>query len=431
MTEKDKKIDSLLTFLKTSPTAWHAVINCVKELKKAGFTELKEGSSWHLKEGGSYYVIRNGSSIAAFVLPKKKPASLHIAASHTDSPSFRIKPNAEFIKENMTMLGLEVYGGPMFSSWLNRDLGIAGRIIYRDKHKKEVEELVQIENCPVIIPQLAIHLDKKVNEAGPILNKQEQLAAIIALNEKKEDKKAKGTLLLNLLKHKHPISKLLSAELFLYPIESPGLVGLHHEMISAYRIDSLCSVHAILDGLLHAAAPSNDRIKMAVFWDSEEIGSHTAQGAGSPFLIHLIERITLALGLGREDYFKLLSHSLCASVDLVHSVHPNYADKHEPRHAVLMDHGIVIKSSAENRYASDARSIAAIVSLCVDHDIPYQKYVARGDISCGSTVGPIHANLSGMSTVDIGCTQLSMHSARELTSVKDHLSMCKLIAKFL
>lgn len=427
MTTKNSEINHLLTFLNTSPTAWHAVFNCTEKLIQQGFKELSESDAWHVKPEGKYFVTRNGSSICAFVLPKRSPSGLCIAASHTDSPTFKLKPNAEFHKENMIMLGLEIYGAPMLASWLNRDLGIAGRVIFLDKGKKMREELVRLSDMPLVIPQLAIHLDRNVNESGPILNKQEHLAALAGLEKSKKDK---TSFLERTLKKILPIEELLSFDLFLYPLEEARLIGENQELIASYRIDNLISAHAALQSFLLTQKPSQHQIKMMVSWDNEEIGSNTAQGAGSPFLPHIIERITLALKLPREEYFRTLNRSLCASVDLTHALHPNYADKHEPRHTMLLNHGIAIKSNAQNRYASDARSSAAIIALCKKHRIPYQMYVARGDIPSGTTVGPIHANLTGISTVDLGCAQLSMHSCREVMGTQDYHSLCRLLTSF-
>jgi len=423
-----KELHSLLSFLNNSPTAWHAVANCIKELSKHGFKELKEEEAWHLKPGGSYYVVRNGSSICAFITPKKSVKSLQVVASHTDSPTFKLKPNPEFTKENMIMLGLEVYGGPLITSWLNRDLGIAGRVIFTDKKGNTCEELVKLDQNPIVIPQLAIHLDRTVNESGLILNKQEHLAALASLSTTKNDK---TSYLERQLKKIIPLNKVLSFDLFVYPLEQARLIGEHHELIASYRVDNLVSVYASLLSLLESKASDAHSLKMAVSWDSEETGSNTSQGAGSPFLSHIIERIALASNLSREEYFQLLGRSLCTSVDLAHAYHPNYSDKHEPRHQILLNHGICVKSNAQNKYASDARSAAAIVKLCYDHKIPFQRYVNRGDIPGGSTVGPIHASLTGMSTVDIGCAQLSMHSCRELTGVEDFHSLCRLLTEIL
>jgi len=429
MSTKDQQtIRDLLTFLDGSPTAWHAVENCAQALARERFIHLREEDPWQIKPGGRYFVTRNGSSLCAFVVPKKTPTALRVAASHTDSPTFKLKPKAEFFKENMLLLGLETYGSPIISSWLNRDLGIAGRVVFKDKKGTIHEKLVRLDQTPVVIPQLAIHLDREVNEKGTILNKQEHLAALASLGV---PSKGHSTFIERAIHALFPFQTLLSTELFLYPLEPARLFGEGQELISSYRIDSLTSVHAALQGLLHANKEDNHLIKMIAFWDNEEIGSNTTQGAASPFFMHLLERLMLALNLSREDYLRLLPASLCVSVDLSHAMHPNYTDKHEPHHIALLNKGVSIKTQAQYRYASDARSVATIVELCHEHKIPFQHYVPRGDIPAGTTIGPIHASLSGMPTVDIGCTQLSMHSCREITGVIDHLSMCRLLGTFL
>lgn len=427
MNRKDRaKIANLLHFFDRSPTAWHAVKTCIEELLKHGFEELKEGEAWILKPGGRYFVTRNGSSICVFVIPKVKPKALHLAAAHTDSPSFKLKPNAEFMNENMRMLGLEIYGGPLIASWLNRDLGIAGRIVFNDNRGNLHEELVKIVDTPVVLPQLAIHLDRTVNENGPVLHKQNHLAALACL----ELKKKKTPFLARVLKKQFPIKQLLAHDLFLFPLEQARLIGENEELIASYRIDNLAGVCALLDSLTESKLANQDLIKMIVLWDNEEIGSNTAQGASSPFIAQTIERITLALHCSREEYFQLISRSLCLSVDLGHAVHPNYKDRHEPQHIALLNQGILIKTNAQNRYASDARSTGAIIAICNKHNIPFQKYVSRGDIPCGTTVGPIHANVTGMRTIDIGIAQLSMHSCREIMAAKDHLALCTLLKAF-
>jgi aspartyl aminopeptidase len=425
MKSSKKEITELLDFLKNAPTAPHAVEWMIRLLHKEGFKELSEGEKWHLAPGKKYYVQRGGSSLCAFITPKKKVKQLILAASHTDSPSFKLKPNAEFSKENMVMLGLEIYGGPLITSWLNRDLGIAGRVTLLNTKGEVEEKLVRCEESPVTIPQLAIHLDRGVNENGLALNKQEHLAALATI---KTDKKSKTKPYLEQVigKH-HTFKQLLSHELFLYPLDPPRLIGLNEEMIAAYRIDSLCSVHAILRGLLDSETPANETLKIAAFWDHEEIGSSTAVGAGSPFAAQTIERIALSSGLDREEFFALVHNGACLSVDLSHALHPNYPEKHEPRHTVLMGDGVVLKTNAQQKYSSDALFTGRIAAVCEKYKIPYQKSVARNDIPSGSTIGPIHATLTGMKTVDIGAAQLSMHSIRELASTADHHAMCDLL----
>lgn len=427
MNKKDESaIHSLLHFFDGSPTAWHAAENCSKTLLKQGFQELREEDAWTIKPGGRYFTKRNGSSLCAFVIPQKKLKAIRLAAAHTDSPSFKLKPNAEFMNENMRMLGVEIYGAPMLASWLNRDLGIAGRIVYNDAKGKMHEKIATITDHPVVLPQLAIHLDRTVNENGPLLHKQDQLAVLASL----EDKKEKHSFLERVLKKQFPIKELLAYDLLLYPLEPANQLGENRELIASYRIDNLASVHASLDSLVESKQASQDTIKMIALWDNEEIGSNTAQGASSPFIAQTIERITLALNLSREEYFRIISNSLCVSVDLGHALHPNYKDKHEPRHTALLNKGVLIKANAQNRYASDARSTAAIVSLCHQHNIPFQKYVSRGDIPCGTTVGPIHSYVTGMPTIDIGISQLSMHSCREIMAAKDYLALCRLLSAF-
>ncbi|MBA3814918.1 MAG: M18 family aminopeptidase [Parachlamydiaceae bacterium] len=424
---KKAKITDLLNFLDNSPTAWHAVANCTSSLLEHGFKELKEQDAWHIEPSGKYFVTRNGSSLCAFIVPNKQPSAAHVIASHTDSPSFKLKPNCEFKKENMVMLACEVYGSPLLSSWLNRDLGIAGRVIYLDSKNMICEELIRLEETPVIIPQLAIHLDRNVNENGLVLNKQEHLAALVSVGN---NSKLQGTFLERSLK-KHISKNLLSYDLFLYPLEKARLVGEDHNLISSYRIDNLESVYASLEALLQTKHSNDNLLKFMVSWDHEEVGSNSSQGAGSPFLPHIMERIAISLKMSREDYFRLISHSLCTSVDQAHALHPNYPEKHDPRHQPLLNQGIVIKTNAQQRYASDARSFATIAALCIKHKIPFQKFVSRNDIPCGSTVGPITANVTGMPTIDIGCAQLSMHSSRELMGVNDHLTMIHFLSEFI
>lgn len=422
-----QEIENLLKFLSCSPTAWHAIADVSNTLQNAGFQLLKEEEPWQLMPGGRYFTIRNGSSLCAFIAPHKDLVAAKVVASHTDSPGFKLKPNTEFRKENMIMLGLEMYGAPLLTSWLNRDLGIAGRVVSVDAQGTLEEILVRYDSHPVVIPQLAIHLDRQVNENGLLLNKQEHLAALATFSEGMDPK---ASYLEQLIREEMGNRQILGADLFLFPLEPPAYIGYNKQMIAAYRIDNLCSVHASITALTQSLEPSSSDLKMAIMWDNEEIGSETAQGAGSPFAAHVLERISLALKLSREDFFCFLRRSLCLSVDLAHAMHPNYLERHEPRHPVLMQRGIVLKSNAQSRYASDGRSSAAIVNLCHQHHIPIQTFVTRGDIPCGSTIGPIHACKTGMPTVDIGCPQLSMHSCRELIACQDHLDMCRLLTAF-
>ncbi len=419
--------DLLMKFLDSSPTAWHAVENCTRMLKKEGFVELREESEWDLVSGEKYFITRNGSSICAFIIPSTSPKKIKIVASHTDSPALKLKPNSEFSKENMTMLGVEVYGAPLLASWLNRDLGIAGRVIYVDEIGAVKESLVNLDEQPVIIPQLAIHLDRQVNEAGLILNKQDHLSALAAVDFSPMET---TSYLEHLLKQKIQYRRLLGADLFLYPLEKAAYIGHQNQLIASYRIDSLASVHSTIIALSNVKEFSEDTLNLIALSDNEEVGSETTQGAGSPFLQQILERIFLSMEQSREEFLRALSQSQCLSVDLAHGLHPNHSEKHDSNHQVLLNKGIVIKSNANQRYASDAKSISSIVDICLKNEIPYQYFVSRNDIPCGSTIGPIHATKMGISTVDIGVPQLSMHSSREILACEDQLNMSKLLTAY-
>jgi aspartyl aminopeptidase len=416
-------ITNFLSFLENSPTSWHAVEVISKALLKANFIELNENETWTVHPGGKYFVTRNGSSICAFITPIHSPKKAIILGAHTDSPALKLKPNCEYRIQNYVMWGVEIYGGPLLNSWLNRDLGLAGRIVYRNEKSTLSTQLVCIKDHPVIIPQLAIHLDREVNDKGLCLNRQDHLSAIAALSTNLTD----DYHYLNELLKKECPHKILGADLFLFPLQQPGLGGHEQQLISSYRLDNLASTHSCLEALLNSHEPAPHTIKMAVIWDNEEIGSNTSQGAASPFLNDTLERMGTHLQLKPEEMYQLRANSLCVAVDLAHAVHPNYPTKHEPHHQPRLDGGIVIKFNASQRYATDAISGAAIANLCELYGIPYQKFVNRTDMHCGTTIGPLNASRTGIRTVDIGCPQLSMHSTREMISCKDQEAMNSLL----
>lgn len=416
-------IQDLIDFLEASPTAWHAAESVQKRLIPAGFIKLEEQEAWNIRPGGRYVVERNGSSLCAFIAPRKLPKRLRLLASHTDSPSFKLKPKGEFRKHQAILLAVEVYGSPLLSSWLNRDLGIAGRVLYKDVKGETMESLVRLDRYPVTIPQLAIHLDREVNEKGLQLNKQEHLHALAGL----ESSLKESSFLETALREKIDLKELISHDLFLYPLEKPRLIGFEDTLLASSRIDSLASVHAALTALMHQAEPLDDEIKMIIFWDNEEAGSQSAQGAQSPFFSQILERLLAGYQGSREDYFRLLNRSTCISIDLAHALHPNYADKHDPQHQPILGGGVVLKSNAQLRYATNARSLLPVQACADEKKLRLQKFAGRNDIPCGTTIGPLHAFQTGMPTVDIGCGQLSMHSCRELMSCSDHLDMCQLL----
>ncbi|MBI2809615.1 MAG: M18 family aminopeptidase [Candidatus Melainabacteria bacterium] len=415
------------TFLDASPTSWHAVKEIGTRLAIRDFTPLDEEEKWHLEPGKRYFVERGGA-LCAFVLPEQKPRRALILASHTDSPALKVKPLPAFQKENMTQFGVEVYGSPLLSSWLNRDLKLAGRVVITNSKNEPEEKLVDLDDALFFIPQLAIHLDRDVNEKGLQLNKQDHLSPIIGLSI---DSKGPLEALEKLLRRHHTFNKLLSFELFFVPQEKSRYVGIENEMLASYRIDNLTGVHASLSAMAYAEKPNQEMVQMSLFWDNEEVGSRSKEGAASPFLTDILQRIGYSLKMTPEETMLVKNHSLCVSIDMAHGLNPNYSKKYEPQHTPLLGKGIVLKYNADQKYASNALSAAVIVHACQTLNLNCQSYVCRSDMSCGSTVGPVIAHATGINTVDIGCPQLSMHSIREVMACQDYLDMVNLLTHLL
>ncbi len=417
-------LTDLTAFLDSSPTSWHAAKEIGDRLALREFQPLDEEEKWDLELGKKYFVARGGA-VCAFCLPKNAPQRAILLASHTDSPALKLKPLPVYQKENMIQLGVEVYGGPLLYSWLNRDLVLAGRVVVTNHSGEPEEKLVHLDDALLFIPGLAIHLDREVNEKGLQLNKQEHLSPILGLTKEK-------TLIpleaLEKLLHRHlSFHSLLSFELFLVPRESARFVGLENEMLASYRIDNLASVHATLAALGGIEKPSAHLLQMGLFWDNEEIGSNSKEGAASPFFIDTLQRIGYSLKLSPEEVLLLKNKSLCVSIDMAHALNPNYPKKHEPQHTPLLGHGIVLKYNADQKYATNALSSAVINYACQSLNLSLQSYVCRSDLPCGSTVGPVLAKTTGINTVDIGLPQLSMHSIREVMATQDYLDLIRLL----
>lgn len=418
----------LLDFLDSSPTPWHAVENLKNLGKKHAFHSLSEKQKWSLQSQKKYMVERGGESFAAFVLPPKTPKRLRLVSSHTDSPSLKVKPDPLFQKANMLLLGVEVYGAPLLNSWLNCDLGIAGRIVYEDQAGKFKQTTIKITEPSFIIPQLAIHLDREVNDKGLILNKQSHLNVLVGLaNEQVQNKDLFSRLVGFGIEG---FKKLVAHDLFLFPKQKAELVGINKEWIASYRIDSLQSVYASFQAFLDSQIAHEDEILMVMYWNHEEIGSQTNTGAESTFFNQTIERILLSYGMNREDLFILLNHSYALSVDLAHGFHPNYEEKSDVNHLIKSGGGVVLKTNAQQRYATTSKGGALIEKIAESLRLPIQHYVSRNDIPCGTTIGPIHSALGGMTVADIGCSQLAMHSTRELMATQDHFQLIELLKGF-
>jgi aspartyl aminopeptidase len=418
----------LLQFVDASPTPYHAVAEAVRRLEAKGFTRLREEDAWRPSSGGRHYVTRNGSSIIAFVVGTAEPASagVRVVGAHTDSPNLRLKPNAEHAREGYRQLGVEVYGGVLLHTWLDRDLALAGRVIVAGDDEPR---LVRVDRPVARIPNLAIHLNREVNEKGLVVNRQKELPPVVGL----EGSKGSGWLKALLAKEAGCApDAVLAFDVMLNDAQPSVVGGLDGELIFAPRLDNLGCTHAALDALLASvdaggAAPT----RMIALFDHEEVGSESAEGAGSPFLSASLERIVLACGGGREDVLRTIARSMCVSADMAHAVHPAFSDKHEPQHMPKLDQGPVVKVNASVRYATNAATQAAFERCCREADVPFQRFVSRTDLACGTTIGPITAARLGMPTVDVGNPMLSMHSIREMAGSKDHGLMIKALTRFL
>lgn len=420
----------LIDFIYDSPTAFHAVDSAKKILDSHGFAELKEEDSWKLQKGGKYYVVKNNSALAAFVVGKGEvqEQGFKIIGAHTDAPTFRIKPAAEMTAESHYIkLDTEAYGGPILNTWLDRPLSVSGRVTLKGNDiYNPITKLVNIKKPILIIPNLAIHMNRNMN-AGVELNKQKDMLPLMALiNEKLE----KGNYLINAIAKEIDVeaSDIIDFDLFLYEYEKGTIIGLNDEFISSSRLDDLAMVHAGTTALTRTAASNSTNVM--VCFDNEEVGSATKQGADSQLLSSILERIVLSMGGDREDFFRSIAKSFMISADLAHAVHPNVGEKHDPQNRPLINKGPVIKISANMRYTSDSSSSATYAQICSRAGVPAQRFVNRSDEPGGSTIGPISSSHLHMRSVDIGTPILAMHSVRELGGVLDHTYVTKSFEEF-
>lgn len=408
-----KKIDDFATFIQESPTAFHAVEAAAKRLKKAGFKELKLEEKWKLEKGKAYYVISDGSLLSAFRLPKKKPTSSRILASHVDSPSLKLKPKPSIFSGDIEQIGVEVYGGPLLHTWLDRDLLIGGRASFLSKNGRIESKTVLFEEHPLTIPSIAPHLERSISEKGILVHKQDHLKPFFSLNAKEKS-------LEKLLKN------YLSFDLFLVPKEKPAFLGARNEMFSSYRLDNLSSVHSSLDALLRSKEMEST-LQVAVLWDHEEVGSVSSRGANSLFLSRLLKRVTELLSLSHEEHLILEENSLCLSIDVAHGLNPNFQDKYDPENTPLLGKGIALKFSANQRYATSSQVSASLLALAKKHQIPMQLNANRSNIPSGSTVGAMMAANTNIKTLDLGVPILAMHSIRETLATEDQISLNDLL----
>ena len=422
----------LKDFLDKSPVNFLAVKTISKRLEAAGFQRLDATKPMpEVKAGDQFYVTKNNSSLYAFRIGSKTlgDSGFHIICAHCDSPTFRIKPQGEIKCEGgLVKLNTEVYGGPILSTWMDRPLSLAGRVMLRGTDALHPQtRLLHIQRPLLIIPNLAIHFNRQVND-GVKLSKQKDMLPILGIiNEQLE-----GGILMNLIAEelKVCIKDILDFDLYLYDATPACTVGLHQEFISSGRLDDLSMVHAGLEALIAANKTPEVTQVLAVF-DNEETGSQTKQGAGSPFLAAMLQRIVLAQGGTQDDWFRAIEQAFMVSADNAHAWHPNYSDKYDPTNHPQMGGGPVIKINAAQKYATDASSAAVFAEVCREAGVPCQYFVNHSDVAGGSTLGNILASSLPLKGVDMGNPIWAMHSCRETGSLQDHTFCIRAFTHFL
>ena len=430
MNKEQKFAEKLIDFIDASHSSFHATKNVEEILIKEGFEKIELKDKWKLKKEGRYYVTKNSSAIIGFIIGKGEieDDGFRIVGAHTDSPTFRIKPDPEItVAGKYLKLNTEVYGGPILSTWFDRPLSMAGRVSVKTQNPlKPKEVLIDMEKPIMIIPNLAIHMNRKVNEGIKINPQIDTLPLLSTINDKFE----KENFIMELIAENIGIKTedILDFELYLYSVEKGALIGLNEEFISIGRLDDLAMVHAGLYGLVDSKIGNATNI--LVCFDNEEVGSTTKQGAASPMLRSILERIAIAMGKDKEGYYRGLSNSFLISSDMAHSIHPNYMGKQDLTNRPAINGGPVIKIAASQSYTSDSSSSAVYEGICKSINVPVQKFVNRSDERGGSTIGPISSTQLDVPSVDIGNPILGMHSVRELGGVFDHYYAYKSFREF-
>jgi aspartyl aminopeptidase len=397
----------LAAYIDASPSPFHAVAEASARLDAAGFTRLDETAAWpsgveagYVTRGGALVAWRGGTPLGTF----------RIVGAHTDSPNLRIKPQPDMGNAGIQQLGIEVYGGVLLNSWLDRDLGLSGRVLVRERGPV----LVKVDRPVLRVPQLAIHLDRDIVATGLTLNAQQHLNPVWAIGA--PDRGAFARFLAKEIEVDE--GDVLGWDVMCHDLTPAARLGRDDELLSAPRLDDLCSAWCGLTALVDATPPA-DTVAVVSLFDHEEVGSESDRGAGGPLLANVLERVVLAGGGDREAFHRALAGSICVSADMAHATHPNYADRHEPGHWVQLGGGPVVKSNVNQRYATEAEGAVVFTDACERAGVPVQRYVHRNDLPCGSTIGPITSARLGITTVDVGAPQLSMHSARELMAAVD------------
>jgi aspartyl aminopeptidase len=423
-TEPQKNARDLLAFIDASPSPWHAVETASAQLSAHEFQDLNETETWQLKAGGRYFVQRNGSVIA-FIIGQSHLANtgFNMVGAHTDSPGLRLKPNAAYSGDGLIRIGVEVYGGPILATFADRDLSMAGQVNVRSPNGFDTH-LVKFDEPIVRLPNLAIHMNREVNDKGLKFNKQNELPLLFG--ESKEGVDADVQFISHLAdKLRVKAADIINFELNVFDTQKGTLWGAYQEFIANSQLDNLASCHAALTAICSTKNPQTTSV--CALFDHEEVGSESATGANGSFLANIIHRICLSQQLSSEAELRALAKSFFISADMAHAVHPNFARSYEPCHHVHVNQGPVIKTNANQRYATDAKSAARFIQLCEQAGVPYQQYAHRTDLGCGSTIGPIVAANLSVACVDVGAPMWAMHSIRESAGVLDHHYMISVL----
>ena len=420
----------VIEFIDESPSTCHVVKNCSDILDENGFERIMPREKWEIKKGGKYFLKKSSSTIIAFTIGENFDVKkgFKIFGAHTDSPCFRIKPNPEIVTENVVRLNTEVYGGPILSTWFDRPLSIAGRVIVRGEDPFFPKTIkVRIDEPLLTIPNLAIHQNREVNN-GVKIDKQNDVLPVISLINKNFEKDG---YLERIISEKAGIKKedIIDFDLYLYATEKGCLLGANEEFMSSPKIDNLASVYTGLIGLVEAEE-NQDRINIFVAFDNEEIGSATKQGADSNYLLNMMERISLSLGLDRENFLQMVESSYMLSADAAHAAHPAHLGKTDPTNRGKINEGISVKISAKQKYTSDGYSIAVIKQLIEGTEIQIQPFVNESNELGGSTIGPISSTHLDIDGVDLGVPMFAMHSVRELCGIFDVFYLKELAKEF-
>lgn len=425
--------DDLLTFLASSPSPYHAVANAAERLEKSGFRQVAETNAWDGTSGGKY-VLRGGAVIAWYVPEGAAPHTpFRIIGAHTDSPNLRVKPLPDTGAHGWRQVAVEIYGGPLLNSWLDRDLGLAGRLTLRDGSTR----LVNVDRPLLRVPQLAIHLDRSVSSEGLKLDKQRHLQPVWGLGGTVRD----GDLI-GFLEAEAGLApgEVTGWDLMVHSVEAPAYLGRDRELVAGPRMDNLLSVHAGLAALASVASAGASAgegvggtpcIPVLAAFDHEENGSQSDTGADGPLLGNVLERSVFARGGSYEDRARAFAGTVCLSSDTGHAVHPNYAERHDPTHHPRVNGGPILKVNVNNRYATDGTGRAVFAAACESAGVPFQSFVSNNSMPCGTTIGPITAARHGIRTVDIGVAILSMHSVRELCGADDPYLLANALTAFL